>query len=132
MEDTKKRLLLLNMQIQQKSNELFFNIMSYLKGKYQEFEILTDENFEKNKNRIFSDTHLFIKLKSGNYFHLKSYSEQNSQNFEKFSNGEIYLTGYLKQTKEWKGTNHKFEQKWYKQNAKKIALEILNQNKELF
>ena len=103
MEDTNKRLLLLNMNLQQKTLSLFFEIMGFLKNKFETFEILTDDNFSRKKDRMFTDIHLFIKLKNGEYFHLKAYSEYNIQNIEMYENNKIYLTGYLKNSKEWKG-----------------------------
>lgn len=131
-ENTKKRILLLNMTIENKVKELFFSTMSHLKGKYKEFLIVTDDYFSKKKDRITSDIHLFITYNNNRTFHLKAYTSHTIENIEKYQNNKVFLTGYQKEKIEWKGGKHSLRQDWYEQESKLIANEIVFQNKELF
>lgn len=115
------------------TSQLFSDIGFEIKPYCKSFQLMSDDNFSKRKDRIYNDIHLFLELhNSKGYFHLKAYCEQTISQKDLFERGLIYLTGYRKFNLELHNGTHSLTQQWYRRDAKKIVSIILRDNKDLF
>lgn len=93
--------------------ELLQSIAVKLSGYIKSFQLMRDNNFIKREDRTTNDIHLFLELKNGKYFHLRSYT-RHMLDMKEIPTDEIFLTGYVKESISQSGGEHSFKQSWYK------------------
>ena len=118
--------------LESKLKHLFVDISSNFVGKIISFQLMRDDDFVHRRDRIENDIHMFFELKNGEYFHLRGYTRFMLTALELVKEGKIFLTGYRKNTITHNGGEHSFKQKWYENDANKIADEIISQNLDIF
>ena len=118
--------------LENKSKNLFVEIMAKISNHVKSVTIMSDDNFTHRKDRVENDIHLFLELHNGKYFHLRSYVRFMLTALEIVEQDKIFLTGYLKNSVTQNGGTHSFKQTWYNLNSENIFEEILNQNNKYF
>jgi hypothetical protein len=119
------------MLFESKITELLQAIAAKLSRYVKSTQFMRDNNFIRREDRTTNDIHLFLELKNGKYFHLRSYT-RHMLDMNTIPTDEIFLTGYVKESISQNGGEHSFKQGWYQWNPDTIANEIIIQNPELF
>lgn len=119
------------MLFENRTTELLQAIALKLSKYVKSFQLMRDDNFVKREDRTTNDIHLFLELKNGKYFHLRSYT-RHMLDMNEIPKDEIFLTGYIKESISQSGGEHSFRQSWYQWNPEVIVSEIVTQNPTLF
>ncbi|MBI5872035.1 hypothetical protein HZB88_03030 [archaeon] len=118
-------------ELEYKLGELFTETAIKLKG-HKSMQLMRDNDFGKIREREVNNVHLFLELTDVLYFHLKADLNHMKFFLEQVRSGEIFLTGYLKDSVAKHGGEHAFSNQWYRSDALYIAQQIAEQNPSYF
>jgi len=120
-----------SLELEQRASELFLDIAVSLIQRIASFQLLRDDLFVHRRDRTSNDIHLFLELRHGGYFHLRSYT-RHMLSFPHLSKDALFLTGYRKRNIELEGGTHSLRQEWYPCDFTILSQEIVSQNEDLF
>jgi len=117
--------------IEYKLAELFTQTAILLTG-HKSMQLMRDNDFGKIRERKINNIHLFLELSDNLYFHLKGDLNHMQYFLDQVKSGEVFLTGYLKDSIAKNGGKHAFINQWYQAKPDYLAHQIAAQNHAYF